>query len=129
MQIQFNSKVLEFIKHLFAAFGRILDNLPLIVPVRRPDQELSTVYQHGFYVGLRGQYAGVSSRAITICTTLGLFYEKCSDHFFLSNHLQSKDEKHFINNHLTFTVKFHKDPETDSSRIVGFEVKPFRSYL
>ena len=73
----------------------ILDNLPLIVPVRRPDQELSTVYQHGFYVGLRGQYAG------------------------------SKDEKHFINNHLTFTVKFHKDPETDSSRIVGFEVKPF----
>ncbi|PQP99208.1 transmembrane 9 superfamily member 10 [Prunus yedoensis var. nudiflora] len=73
----------------------ILDNLPLVVPVPRPDQENSFVYQHGFHVGLRGQYAG------------------------------NKDEKHFINNHLTFTVKYHKDPMTESARIVGFEVKPF----
>ena len=56
-------------------------------------------------------------------------FKKCNDHSFLFDLLQSKEEKHFINNHLTFTVKFHKDPETDSSRIVGFEVKPFRSYL
>lgn len=40
--------------------------------------------------------------------------------------LQSKDEKHFIHNHLTFTVKYHKDLQTDSARIVGFEVMPFR---
>lgn len=40
--------------------------------------------------------------------------------------LQSKDEKHFIHNHLIFTVKYHKDPVTDTARIVGFEVKPFR---
>ncbi|GFS38996.1 endomembrane protein 70 protein family [Actinidia rufa] len=73
----------------------ILDNLPLVVPIQRVDQESSIVYQHGFHVGLKGQYAG------------------------------SKDEKYFIHNHLSFTVKFHKDPETESARIVGFEVKPF----
>ncbi|KAM0969170.1 hypothetical protein ACFX2A_017728 [Malus domestica] len=73
----------------------ILDNLPLVVPIPRPDQENALVYQHGFHVGLRGQYAG------------------------------NKDEKHFINNHLTFTVKYHKDQMTESARIVEFEVKPF----
>ncbi|XP_043706856.1 transmembrane 9 superfamily member 8-like [Telopea speciosissima] len=73
----------------------ILDNLPLVVPMRRQDQESPTVYQHGFHVGLKGAYAGV------------------------------KGEKHFIHNHLQFTVKYHKDLQTDSARIVGFEVKPF----
>lgn len=74
----------------------ILDNLPLVVPVQRPDRETSSfVYQHGFHVGFKGQYAG------------------------------SKEEKYFINNHLTFTVKYHRDVQTDTSRIVGFEVKPF----
>ncbi|TYH35965.1 hypothetical protein ES332_D13G231600v1 [Gossypium tomentosum] len=73
----------------------ILDNLPLVVPIRRPDVENAVVYQHGFHVGLKGKYAG------------------------------SKEEKHFINNHLAFTVKFHKDPLTETARIVGFEVKPF----
>ncbi|XP_042508294.1 transmembrane 9 superfamily member 10-like [Macadamia integrifolia] len=73
----------------------ILDNLPLVVPMRRQDQEFPTVYQHGFHVGLKGAYTGV------------------------------KGEKHFIHNHLQFTMKFHKDSQTDSARIVGFEVKPF----
>ncbi|GMP35877.1 hypothetical protein CsSME_00008173 [Camellia sinensis var. sinensis] len=73
----------------------ILDNLPLVVPIRRLDQESVIVYQHGFHVGLKGLYAG------------------------------TKEEKYFIHNHLSFTVKFHKDPLTESSRIVGFEVKPF----
>ncbi|KAJ8750930.1 hypothetical protein K2173_016111 [Erythroxylum novogranatense] len=73
----------------------ILDNLPLVVPIQRPDQENVVVYQHGFHVGLRGQYAG------------------------------HKEEKHFIHNHLAFTVKYHKDLQTDSARIVGFEVKPY----
>jgi hypothetical protein len=40
--------------------------------------------------------------------------------------LQNKDEKYFIHNHLTFLVKYHKDDTTEFSRIVGFEVKPFR---
>ncbi|KAI3890353.1 hypothetical protein MKW92_047012 [Papaver armeniacum] len=73
----------------------ILDNLPLVVPTRRLDQESAIMYQHGYLVGLKGKYSG------------------------------SKDEKHFIHNHLQFTVKYHKDPATDLSRIVGFEVKPF----
>ncbi|KAF5725878.1 transmembrane 9 superfamily member 8 [Tripterygium wilfordii] len=73
----------------------ILDNLPLVFPIERPDQEKSVVYQHGFHIGLKGQYAGI------------------------------KEEKHFIHNHLSFTVKYHKDVQTDTSRIVGFEVKPF----
>ncbi|KAK2979097.1 hypothetical protein RJ640_005848 [Escallonia rubra] len=73
----------------------ILDNLPLVVPIRRVDQEAPPIYQLGFHAGLKGQYSG------------------------------SKDEKFFIHNHLIFTVKYHKDVQTDSARIVGFEVKPF----
>ncbi|KAK3211035.1 hypothetical protein Dsin_015741 [Dipteronia sinensis] len=73
----------------------ILDNLPLVVPIKRLDQEAPTVYQLGYHVGLKGQYSG------------------------------SKDEKYFIHNHLSFTVKYHKDLQTDAARIVGFEVKPF----
>ncbi|CAI8599540.1 unnamed protein product [Vicia faba] len=72
----------------------ILDNLPLVVPIKRNDQD-STVYQLGFHVGLKGQYSG------------------------------SKEEKYFIHNHLAFTVKYHKDVQTESARIVGFEVNPF----
>ncbi|XP_004501387.1 transmembrane 9 superfamily member 9 [Cicer arietinum] len=72
----------------------ILDNLPLVVPIKRNDQD-STIYQLGFHVGLKGQYTG------------------------------SKEEKYFIHNHLAFTVKYHRDVQTESARIVGFEVKPF----
>lgn len=43
--------------------------------------------------------------------------------------LQNNDEKSFIHNHLAFLVKYHKDETTDLSRIVGFEVKPFRFVL
>ncbi|KAK9149845.1 hypothetical protein Scep_008602 [Stephania cephalantha] len=73
----------------------ILDNLPLVLPIRRQDQESSYVYQHGFPVGYKRHIAG------------------------------TKDEKYFIHNHLMFTVKYHKDAQTDAARIVGFEVKPF----
>ena len=44
----------------------------------------------------------------------------------LSDYMQSKEEKYFIHNHLAFTVKYHRDLQTDSARIVGFEVKPYR---
>lgn len=40
---------------------RILDNLPLVVPVKRPDQDNVVVYQHGFHVGLKGIFVGVSA--------------------------------------------------------------------
>ncbi|XP_023000345.1 transmembrane 9 superfamily member 7 [Cucurbita maxima] len=72
----------------------ILDNLPVAVLRQRRDGNPSTTYEHGFLVGFKGNYAG------------------------------SKEEKYFINNHLSFRVMFHKDPDTDLSRIVGFEVTP-----
>jgi len=34
------------------------------------------------------------------------------------------EAKHFINNHLRFTILYHKDIETDLARIVGFEIQP-----
>ncbi|MBA0723039.1 hypothetical protein Golax_003657 [Gossypium laxum] len=73
----------------------ILDNLPLVVPIKRLDQASNTVYQLGYHIGLKGQHAG------------------------------NKEEKYFIHNHLAFTVKYHRDLQTGSSRIVGFEVKPY----
>jgi transmembrane 9 superfamily protein 2/4 len=73
----------------------ILDNLPLVVPIKRLDQDTAPIYQHGFHVGVKGQYSG------------------------------SKDEKYFIHNHLSFLVKYHNDEQKDLMRIVGFEVKPF----
>lgn len=39
-------------------------------------------------------------------------------------HVQ-EDGKLHIHNHLRFTILYHRDPETDLSRIVGFEVEPF----
>ncbi len=38
---------------------RILDNLPLVVPITRPDRD-DVVFQGGYHVGVKGQYAGVS---------------------------------------------------------------------
>ncbi|OAY73699.1 Transmembrane 9 superfamily member 10 [Ananas comosus] len=76
----------------------ILDNLPLVVPIKRLDQDSAIVYQHGFHVGVKGQYSG------------------------------SKEEKYFIHNHLSFLVKYHKDTQTELARIVGFEVKPFSEW-
>ncbi|GAB4836801.1 Transmembrane 9 super member 8 [Ancistrocladus abbreviatus] len=73
----------------------ILDNLPLVVPIQREDHEAPPIYQLGFHVGVKSQHAGI------------------------------KDGKYFMHNHLSFTVKYHKDVQTDSARIVGFEVKPF----
>ncbi|PSR96911.1 Transmembrane 9 superfamily member 7 like [Actinidia chinensis var. chinensis] len=77
----------------------ILDNLPVAVLRQRRDGSPSTTYEHGFRVGFKGNYAG------------------------------SKEEKYFVNNHLSFRVMYHKDPETDSARIVGFEVTPNRFLL
>ncbi|KAH6758209.1 transmembrane nine 7 [Perilla frutescens var. frutescens] len=71
----------------------ILDNLPVAVR-RQSSDRTSTIYEHGFRVGFRG------------------------------NHTGSEVYKYFLNNHLSFTVMYHRDPETDSARIVGFEVAP-----
>ncbi|KAL5725331.1 Transmembrane 9 superfamily member 7 [Ranunculus cassubicifolius] len=52
----------------------ILNNLPVTVLRTKRDGSQSSTYEHGFRVGFKGNYAG------------------------------SNDEKHFINNHLSFTV-------------------------
>ncbi|CAN6457124.1 unnamed protein product [Victoria cruziana] len=67
----------------------------LPVAVLRKRRDGSKTYEHGFLVGFRASYSG------------------------------SKEEKYFINNHLQFKVMYHKDVETDSARIVGFEVTPY----
>ncbi|KAI3727317.1 hypothetical protein L1987_67130 [Smallanthus sonchifolius] len=77
----------------------ILDNLPVAVLRQRRDGSQSPTYEHGFRVGFKGNYAG------------------------------SKEEKYFINNHLSFRVMYHKDPETDYARIVGLEVTPNSTVL
>jgi hypothetical protein len=46
---------------------RILDNLPLVVPIKRMDKDAPTVYQHGVHVGIKGQYSGVSSELQMLC--------------------------------------------------------------
>ena len=38
---------------------------------------------------------------------------------------EDDDDKVYIHNHLRFTILYHRDIETDLSRIVGFEVEPF----
>lgn len=38
--------------------------------------------------------------------------------------LQDQDRT-YLNNHLSFTILYHKDAETDLARIVGFEVEPY----
>ena len=36
-----------------------------------------------------------------------------------------EDGRFSLNNHLRFTILYHRDIETDLARIVGFEVEPF----
>ncbi|KAL7167903.1 hypothetical protein ACSBR2_038355 [Camellia fascicularis] len=73
----------------------ILDNLPVAVLWQREDGAPRKVfYERGFRVGVKGKYA------------------------------HSNDNRYFIHNHLNFKVIYHKDPEIDLARIVGFEVIP-----
>ncbi|GER45024.1 endomembrane protein 70 protein family [Striga asiatica] len=73
----------------------ILDNLPVAMLRQRRDGSSTTTYEHGFRVVSRRSMPGLS-----------------------------KEEKYFIHNHLSFRVVYHRDHETDSARIVGFEVTP-----
>ncbi|KAH9306410.1 hypothetical protein KI387_010814, partial [Taxus chinensis] len=73
----------------------ILDTLPVARPRQRACGSQSVGYEHGFSVGFKASYA------------------------------RNSEESYFIYNHLSFEVKFHKDRETDSAQIVGFEVTPF----
>ncbi|XP_038987178.1 transmembrane 9 superfamily member 7-like [Phoenix dactylifera] len=73
----------------------ILDNLPVAVLRQKRDESQPPSYEHGFRVGYK------------------------EDRF-----TDTKDEKYYINNHLSFRVMYHKDLENEDTRIVGFEVTP-----
>lgn len=49
-----------FLYLIFTLHCRILDNLPVAVLRQRRDGVQSTTYEHGFRVGFKGNYAGVS---------------------------------------------------------------------
>ncbi|KAH7288216.1 hypothetical protein KP509_31G017400 [Ceratopteris richardii] len=75
----------------------ILDNLPVAIKRERHDGSPNLYYyEEGFPVGVK-----------SIGGETG------------------KESKYFINNHLSFEVLYHLDPDTATSRIVGFEVIPF----
>jgi hypothetical protein len=38
----------------------------------------------------------------------------------------STEQKYFIHNHLSFKVQYHNDGVSETSRIVGFDVTPYR---
>jgi hypothetical protein len=53
-------------------FCRILDNLPLVVPIARQDK-YTVVYQGGYHVGVKGQYhVGVKGQyaGVSLCGQL-----------------------------------------------------------
>eukprot|EP00250_Pteridium_aquilinum_P014741 c22170_g2_i1 orf=115-1797(+) len=76
----------------------ILDNLPVAIKQERRDGSSSPFfYDRGFPVGYRSKNG-----------------ESAKD-----------DDKFLIHNHLSFEVLYHLDPETATSRIVGFEVVPY----
>ena len=75
----------------------ILDNLPLaMVRMREIKGEQIKTYERGFPVG-----------------------------FTATMDENSAVETYYIYNHLRFNILYHKDPASDLSRIVGFEVDPF----
>ena len=42
----------------------------------------------------------------------------------LESAVLQEDGRVLLNNHLRFTILYHRDTETDLARIVGFEVDP-----
>ena len=87
----------------------ILDNLPVAMVRYRTDNSRTVKsYQRGYPVG---------------------YVDKFVDKFGGTTGQEKKKGKSkaavFINNHLRFTILYHRDAETDLSRIVGFEVEPF----
>lgn len=62
---------------------RILDNLPLVVPIQRREPESTTVYQLGFHVGLKAHIPGVGTFifGIYFCSLHGCAISFAFSHF------------------------------------------------
>jgi transmembrane 9 superfamily protein 2/4 len=98
---------------------------------QRADGTLVTSYEHGFRVGFKASYAGVSQDGVLMQLYSQKLHLWILTVYLMWNPvqiLQSTEERYFIHNHLSFEVKFHKDSEADSARIVGFEVTPYRYF-
>lgn len=75
---------------------RIIDNLPAAVKLYQVDNPDQFQYERGFPVGYMASNSAGGNAA-------------------------------FLFNHITFIVKYHDEPEQyRGSRIVGFEVEPYR---
>lgn len=74
----------------------ILDNLPVgMVKIREENGLPIKTYERGYPMGFKAAIE------------------------------EGGEQKHFLHNHLRFTILYHKDIQTDLARIVGFEVEPF----
>ena len=86
-----------------------MDNLPVaMVRYRTDNTKTVKTYERGYPIGFVEKYSEGKQGAAEVG-------EKSK---------KGKDAV-FINNHLRFTILYHRDAETDLSRIVGFEVEPF----
>lgn len=104
-------------------FDRILDNLPLVHPIRIFEHDSPLAFQLGFHMGLKGYYPEASFLILNRWTiSSNLIFENVHVFFFYAQ----EQAKYFIYNHLLFTIKYYHDIQSNSTRIVGFEVKPFR---
>ena len=86
----------------------ILDNLPvaMVRMLENEEGEQLKTYEQGFPVGFKAKMDADGAWVPPDVAGGG-------------------DAKAFINNHVRFTVLYHKDEDTDSARIVGFEAEPF----
>jgi transmembrane 9 superfamily protein 2/4 len=85
----------------------ILDNLPvaMVRMLQNEDGEQLKTYERGFPVGFKAKID--------------------ADGAWVPPDVDGGDAKAFINNHVRFTILYHKDDDTDLARIVGFEAEPF----
>lgn len=97
----------------------ILDNLPVAMVLARKDEEGRPVkaYERGYPVGFLAAGGGGGDEDD------GGKDDKDKEE---KRKKKEKDnQRAFLNNHLRFTVLYNRDPLTDLSRVVGFEVEPF----
>ncbi|KAL2897630.1 Transmembrane 9 superfamily member 9 [Bienertia sinuspersici] len=128
----FQEKILEHYQ-----VNMVLDGLPVAVRHQIQPEEAANDHQIGCHMGLMGHYAGVSvSWHVGMSSSfvsawhlmVGCYNESEFSLFAVYFYMQTEDFKYYIYNHLVFTVKYYKDAVTDSAKIVGFEVKPFRCH-
>lgn len=98
---------------------RILDNLPVVVP-RQTREGSQPNFDHGYRVGYK---VSISPSRLLLIETWNIYQGTC---LIWAQYWQLKDDKYYINNHLSFKVLYHEDLNSPEARIVGFHVIPSR---